>query len=245
MLTVGADIDVAKRGGAQIDARAEVRRRIAHAARGSGTLVAELRVRLSPQHPTGLVCAQANAYADGHPVRIQVVAATLPQAMDALVERAVRRLSETMRAWTPRAWPDPGRASTPAPDPGARGRIARIKACALAECRPEVAAATMDAMDYDIHLFTDAEAGCGAVVYRRGPTGYRLAYARATGPSRRARWPLALDPHPAPSLTTQAAAARLDATGQPYLFFTDTATGRGQVLYRRHDARYALITGAV
>ncbi len=33
----------------------------------------------------------------------------------------------------------------------------------------------MDAMDYDVHIFTDTTTGEEAVVYRAGPAGLRLA----------------------------------------------------------------------
>lgn len=41
----------------------------------------------------------------------------------------------------------------------------------------------MDAMDYDAHLFADAEAGEDAIVYRAGPTGLRLARQNRMHPS--------------------------------------------------------------
>ncbi|MBO1414556.1 sigma 54 modulation/S30EA ribosomal C-terminal domain-containing protein, partial [Streptomyces sp. FH025] len=31
---------------------------------------------------------------------------------------------------------------------------------------------------------------------------------------------------------------------QPFVFYTDTSTGRGNVLYRRYDGHYGLITPA-
>jgi len=107
----------------------------------------------------------------------------------------------------------------------------------------QVAAAYMDAMDYDIHLFTDAESGQSAAVHRTGPTGYRLTRLRPTAPPRQTRMPLVTDPRPAPHLTNTAAAARLDETALLHLFFTDPATGHGHVLYRRYDGNYGLITG--
>lgn len=241
----GADIQVAVRG-SPADASAQVRRRIAQAARESGILVADLRVRLTlPERATvAPVLAQANAYADGHPVRIQITAPTLGQATDALCERTHERLTDSTRAWSPRPWPEAGRPIPPLHQPATAGRIARVKAYALAVCRPEVAAATMDALDFDIHLFTDQETGDQAVVHHAGPTGYRLVRLHPAAPPRQTRLPLAVHPRPAPYLTATAAAVRLDHTGALHLFFAEPSTGCGYVLYRRYDGDYALLHAA-
>ncbi len=61
------------------------------------------------------------------------------------------------------------RLEVPGP-PGPR-RIVRHKQPQLVRCSPDAAARTMDAMDYDIHLFTDPATETDAVVYRVGPTG--------------------------------------------------------------------------
>ncbi|MBT2381356.1 sigma 54 modulation/S30EA ribosomal C-terminal domain-containing protein [Streptomyces sp. ISL-111] len=41
------------------------------------------------------------------------------------------------------------------------------------------------------------------------------------------------------------AAQRLRLTGLPFVFFHDTGTGRGSVLYHRYDGHYGLITPAL
>ncbi|WP_244199895.1 sigma 54 modulation/S30EA ribosomal C-terminal domain-containing protein [Amycolatopsis thailandensis] len=50
---------------------------------------------------------------------------------------------------------------------------------------------------------------------------------------------------PAPVLTTEDAVDRLGLLGLPFLFFLDLERARGNVLYRRYDGRYGLITPAV
>lgn len=100
-------------------------------------------------------------------------------------------------------------------------------------------------MDYDFHLFTEDDTGGDAVVYRGGPTGYRLARL-ASGP----RWlglsdvPMTISPHPAPRLTVSEARQRLEVGGLPFVFFADAGSGRGCVLYHRYDGHYGLITPA-
>jgi Sigma 54 modulation/S30EA ribosomal protein C terminus len=45
-------------------------------------------------------------------------------------------------------------------------------------------------------------------------------------------------------LTLPAALGVLDHSDAPFVFFANTDTGRGNVLYRRHDGHYGLITPA-
>jgi hypothetical protein len=99
----------------------------------------------------------------------------------------------------------------------------------------------MDLLDYPAHLFVDEDTGLDAVVYRAGPTGYRLARSRPAPPPAPNTVRLTVDPRPAPVLDPVRAMTRLDRTGLGHVFFIDPDTGRGQLLYRRFDARYALL----
>ena len=104
----------------------------------------------------------------------------------------------------------------------------------------------MDQMDYGFHQFTEAETGGDAVLYRGGPTGYRLARL-ASGPTwldLSGRAPISLSPLPAPRLTLDDARDRLDLWGLPFVFFEDPDIDRGSALYHRYDGHYGLITPA-
>lgn len=203
-----------------------------------------LRVRLSEAR--GRVVAQANARAAGRPIRAQAAAATAGQAADDLTDRFCRRILQAAACWSARAWPDTDDASVPSRVPPRErvvgpGLLARLKLVPLARCTPEVAVAVMDLMDYPAHLFVDSDTGLDAVVYRAGPTGYRLARVLPVPPPAPNTIPLTVDPRPAPPLEPEQAMSRLDETGLGHLFFTDPATGRGQLIYRRFDLRYALL----
>lgn len=203
-----------------------------------------LRIRLS--EPDGRIVAQANARTAGRPIRVQVAATTLTQAADDLAERLGRRILQAAAHWSARAWPDGDDASVPSRiPPGKRvpgpGLLTRIKSVPLATCAPQAAVAAMDLMDYPAHLFIDADTGHDAVVYRAGPTGYCLARLRPAPPRPANAIPLTVDPSPAPVLEPMQAIARLEESGLGHLFFTDPETGRGQLLYRRFDCRYALL----
>ncbi|MFI1918540.1 hypothetical protein [Nocardia sp. NPDC020380] len=126
-----------------------------------------------------------------------------------------------------RPWPDPARpglALVTRPRP-----IVRRKDCRLQVAAPAAAARVLDAMDYDAHLFIDADTGSDAVVCWTGPLGVRtLRQHRDT----------------VPALLDDEAAARLCTGGLPYLFYTDPDTRRGRLLYRRFDSDLALVTAA-
>ncbi len=47
---------------------------------------------------------------------------------------------------------------------------------------------------------------------------------------------------PAPVLTLDEAIEHLDTGGERHVFFANATTGRGNVLYRRYDGHYGLIT---
>jgi hypothetical protein len=49
---------------------------------------------------------------------------------------------------------------------------------------------------------------------------------------------------PPPRLAVRQATRWLDLTDEPFLFFVDSATGRGSVAYRRRDGHYGLIAPA-
>ena len=82
-------------------------------------------------------------------------------------------------------------------------------------------------LDYDFQLFTDSDSGQDSVIYHAGPTGYRLAQLT---PDLTRTWssalPLTVSERPAPRLILAEAVHRLDATGLPFLFFAEPASGR-------------------
>ena len=45
-----------------------------------------------------------------------------------------------------------------------------------------------------------------------------------------------------PRLTRAEATARLEALGQPFLFFVSRETRRGNLIYHRYDGHYGVIT---
>ncbi|WP_329140012.1 sigma 54 modulation/S30EA ribosomal C-terminal domain-containing protein [Streptomyces sp. NBC_01476] len=246
---MGELFEVLAGGGVAPQVAARVRARIARMTADARLPVTAVRARLTTvEAASGLLVAQVNAEVAGRRIRVQVAAAQVHAVVDRLVKRLAERFAQTADGWAPRLWPASARTASARPAPrlpraGDR-RIVRVKEPELVWCRPEAAAWTMDAMDYDIHLFTDAETEADAVVYRVGPTGYGLARTVAAGPPPHRGVPFTLSPRPVPHLTRDQAAARMVKVGLPFLFFTDPECGLGRVLYRRFDGGLGLIAGA-
>lgn len=182
---------------------------------------------------------QANLEIRGQKVRGQVAGAFFHEAARSLRRSLAQRLPVLAGL---EAWRDE-RPRVPVTGVSGRREIARRKYCTPAHCTPDQAALTMDLMDYDIHLFVDAETGEDSAIYRIGPTGYRLArLVSAAPPSGPVSVPLTVNVHEVPLLTPEEAVGRLDATELPFRFFRNADTDRGAVLYRRYDGHYGLIT---
>lgn len=208
-------------------------------------ITAGARVRVTEGNcDRGPMVVQVNLRVGDTPARVQVV---VPSRHDVLpaISRLDRQIGRVSAPWRPRPWPDQSRRVLAGVGDGV---ITRRKVCPLLRGTPLQAIVEMDAMDYDVHLFTDVETGEDAVVYRAGPSGLRLARqhrmcppgSSLTASSQRA--PLIVNPHPTPILTEAAAVDRVRDHGAPFLFFTDAATGRGCLLYRRYDGDLGLIT---
>lgn len=168
------------------------------------------------------------------------------EAVDAVVERIERRLVRLTDRWQDRSrWTGP-----PAPEPGSRPgtverpveerEVVRRKTFAVAPQSVEEALADMDVLDHDFYLFVDAASGQDAVVYRREGGGYG-----AIGLPVDAELPAGVVLRPGPADLDEAAARRrLDDGGERFVFYRDTISRRGHVVYRRYDGHYGLITPA-
>ena len=203
------------------------------------------------------VVAQGNLDVNGRLVRAQATGATAQEAIDRLEARLRRRLERVAEHWearrgsrpstVPHEWrhqSEPTRRQGYFPRPEADRQIIRHKAFALGAGTVEEAAFDMDMLDYDFHLFTELGTGQDGVLYRGGPTGYRLALptSSSTDEVAASALPLTVSPQPAPRLTTEEAISRLGLIDLPFLFFVDAATERASVLYHRYDGHYGLIT---
>ena len=202
--------------------------------------------------------AEASLDVSGRAVRAHVAAAEMREAIDLLAERLRRRLDElagfveARRAETGIAASGEWRhGALPIarpeyfPRPAGERELVKHKTFADGVATPEEAVLDMRLLDHDFYLFTNAATGEDNVVYERadGGLGWAQPTPAADSPERYAL-ELQLDPAPATRIDAAAAIGRLDASGEPFVFFVDPASERGNVVYRRYDGHYGLITSA-
>jgi ribosome-associated translation inhibitor RaiA len=197
---------------------------------------------------------QVNVDLNGRLMRAQAAGETMRAAVEHACDRLRIRLERAARNWEAvrggRPVPGPGEwrhRSLPAPRqpyfprPAGERAVVRRKSYALARETPDEAAADTELMDYDFHLFTEKSTGEDSVIYKT-PDGYRLALAHhrtgRLGPVGRS---ITVSQVPAQRLTVTEAEDRLEAFRQPFLFFVNSQTGRGNLIYHRYDGHYGLV----
>lgn len=216
---------------------------VAEALAAAGAPAGDLRVRIGvPKGGGDLVVGQVNLTAGGWELRAQSVCESSRDVGAQLAERLVRQTALLAKGHRLRPWPDP-LVQTP-PLPAGPTAVTRGKRVALRTLAPSAAVLTMDERDYQAHLFTDAQTGTEAIVYRNGPHGYRLARATLRGLPVSPPSALVTDLALPPTLTTAGAVARIAASGESHLFFIDASTSRGALLYARYAGGYGLIEPA-
>jgi hypothetical protein len=232
----------------------------------SAVLFARVKVAVSPGLVAGTsrsVVAQANVDLSGRLVRAQGVAENMRTAIDLMCERLGVQLRNAgggqgefslHRAGAARArLPRPRRAvETPA--------VVRHKGYGLARLTVDEAIAELEAFDFDFHLFTERLTGSDSVVYTT-VRGYRVAQVSprpdlvagvgagagvgaSAGVGATAGEIVSVSEVPAPRMGVDEAQGRLEGLEQPFIFFVEPRSGRGNLLYFRYDGDLGLITPA-
>lgn len=244
------------------DAEDYARAKIGELGRLAHEPVLHANVRLSEHGDPAVarrVIAQANLDVNGRLVRAQVEGVTAREAIDRLAARLRRGLERAAEHWeakrggvpriAPHEWrheSEPAHRPSYFPRPESERRIMRHKSYSLPARTVDEAALEMELLDYDFHLFTEKGTKQDSLLYREGPTEYRLAQVNPDLADELAPFdmPLTISAQPAPRLTVDEAIERIGLLGLPFLFFVDTARDRGSVLYHRYDGHYGLITPA-
>jgi len=197
------------------------------------------------------------ARAHGHDVR-EAADLTQLRLRDRLAHRADReRHRSAATAPLPGQWRHDNLTTEHPPffdRPADERDIVRHKSYEPAQLSVEEAAWDLTLADNRFVLFTDAATGVDTVL-SRSTTGdgdavqyQTIGYGRAIDPAAIAATaptvPLRVDEQAAPELTVTEARERLDAGNEPFVFFRSSDSGRGNVLYRRYDGHYGLITPA-
>jgi ribosomal subunit interface protein len=203
--------------------------------------------------------AEAELDLDGRIVRARVAEPAMAAAVDELADRLRRQIAridderlERRRnvaetpagAWRGGDWA-PG--EPPLRAPGER-ELVRRKTFAIDPLSPQEAILEMHDLDHAFYLFRDAQSGRDALVYHRddGRIGL-IADGEAAGAGETDGGEAELVREPSrysDPLTLEAAISKMDAVGHRFLFFEDADSGRGNVLYLRHDGHYGLIQPA-
>ncbi|MFC7528452.1 sigma 54 modulation/S30EA ribosomal C-terminal domain-containing protein [Actinoplanes sp. GCM10030250] len=251
---------VAVRGAVTRDEAEHVRDAVGPEISAVGHPVEQARVRLTRYGGRDLpmfVVAQVNVVVADRMVRSQLSAPSAAEAIDGAaaglrwrLHRLGRRLAAERSGdiglgpagWRPVLLPSPVGLLNGRTRPC---KLVRSKSCRLAVQDVDAAAFTMELRDYPFHLFSDDATGAESVLYRGGPTGYRLLRTVAGPELSGTAVPLTVHTWPAPVLLPAQAVESLNASpARSFVFFTDPAIGRGRVLYRRYDGDLALLSPA-
>ncbi len=203
--------------------------------------------------------AQVAIDLNGRRVRAQAVAENLRAAIDLMCDKLKVQLDRAAEADVAEAGGADGAGPSrrvgqwlPRPRQSAEvPSVVRHKSYGLARLTPDEAIADLELLDYEFHLFTERASDSDSVVYV-AEDGYRIAQADPR-PDLLELEPLGaavrVSDVRAPRLELAQAQARLEAMGlehggQPFVFFVNSQTGRGNLLYHRYDGQYGLITPA-
>lgn len=217
------------------------------------------RVKLTQEDsrpPTEEHIAQATVDVSGAVLRAQVAAGSMIEAINLVGKRLERRLRDLTerredantrtRAAQPGTWRS-GDLPSSRPDfhPLSATEREIVRRKTWSGTRTSVTDALFDlyALDHRFYLFTDAYDGVDSVVYEENG-GVRLRRLTGDVPPEVAGYDIEVVAAPAPELTAEQAGDRLDSSNEPFVFYRDTDTDRGCVLYRRYDGHYGLIEPA-
>jgi ribosome-associated translation inhibitor RaiA len=201
--------------------------------------------------------AEVNVDLNGQLIHAQAAGETMHEAVEHAGDRLRIRLERSARHWEALRGGRPAnrtgewRHTTPPaqrpsylPRPVGQRKVARHKSYTLGRKTLDEAAAEAGLLGYDFHLFTEKSTGQDSVICRT-PDGYRVALAHPrTGALGPVDPSIAVSLMPAPRLVVTQAATWLETAGQPFLFFVNAETGRGNVIYHRYDGDYGLVVPA-
>jgi len=211
--------------------------------------VVKLRLRESSSDSLAAI-AEATLDLNGVPIRAHASGDTIMEAIDRLDERLGRRLRRHRKRLESRrrdhepepVASHPGFTSIPSDE----REVVRHKSLAMHPMTVEEAADEMDLLDHGFYLYLDADHDIDRVVYHNGDGAIHVVPTidgeDLPGDTRPPIHPAPLVLNHLPLLDAE---LLLDEGDEPFVFFAEPDTGRGQVLYRRFDGHYGLISPAI
>lgn len=200
--------------------------------------------------------AEMSVDVSGQVVRAHVAARQMSEAIDLLEDRLRRQLTnlndrfETQKkrgvTHEPGEWRHgdlPSRRAERFSRPTEEREVVRRKTFAVEPITVDEAAFDMEMLDHDFYLFTDAGTGHDSMLIRLPGGAYELHSVKPTGgPLQPNAIEIIVEDAEPPRLDEDSAIGRLNETDEPFLFYVDSGTGRGNVAYLRYDGNYGLIT---
>ena len=199
--------------------------------------------------------AQATVELDGVVLRAHGTADSFAAAIDEVIDRLGSQLASQHdrerhnpvgQVATPGSWRHVNLARPEQPyfdRPASEREVVRHKSFAADEQTIDEAAWDMAMLDYDFFLFVELASGQDCLIERGDDGPLRL---HRLDPQTAAATDAAVEhelfPSPPPELLVSAAIDLLNESGAPLLFFRNAISGRGNVIYRRYDGHYGLIT---
>lgn len=198
--------------------------------------------------------AEATFDVNGRVIRAHVAAGDLAEAADLLEARLRRNLVRDAERHDHNHARPPiegewrhGSHPTHRPDvvhrPVEEREVVRHKTFALAPTTVDEASLDLELLGHDFYLFTEVHTGTEAVLHVVDGGGLELLLAEGVERPDDCTPEIAVGGHGA-VLTLTEAEERLDVGHEHLVFFIDAESRRGQVVYRRYDGHYGLITPA-
>lgn len=249
---------VEKRGAVTDAECAYAREKLAHVARFTSVPVLDARLRLHHEPDPARerpAIVEASLDVNGRLVRAQVAAPTMREAIDALESRLRRRLERLAerdqslqlrhRDAGPGEWrhgDEPTHHPAYFERPPEEREIVRRKAFALDAETPDEAALDLELLDHDFLLFRNVDTGADNLLHRLPGGEYGLVQPPEQAESLEGcTAPIRSNPLVPARMQLEDARRLHDIGNEPFVFFIDARTSRGNVLYRRYDGHYGLI----
>ncbi len=203
--------------------------------------------------------AEATFDVNGRPVRAHVAAGEMHEAIDLLADRLASRLrrfeekahregrerhrtgEQVEGAW--RHGDQPTQRVEYFDRPRDDRELVRTKTFDLTPMTVDEAAFDLDMLGHDFYLFTEEQTGADAVIFFRDgrPLGLQLPDGAAGEPGGATAADVEVVAA-APRLAQDEAIERLESGKERFVFYVDSETERGAVLYHRYDGNWGLIS---
>lgn len=254
----GSEPTVSTQGKVPHGAVEYAKRKVESLYRAAPRPVLHASIRLEHETNPGLerpATAEASLDLSGRSVRAKVAAPTMHEAVDLLedrLRRQLKRLAEIniTKGRRPKVREDGEWRHGDEPlhrplwrDRSAEDRqIVRRKTFAVGEMSPDEAVFEMEQLDHDFYLFVNVDTHEDNVVERLDDGSYLLSASRTHDPALDdCVAPIEAAQQMPPELGIDDAAELISVENVNFVFFVDTESKRGHVLYRRFDGNYGLI----